>query len=685
MRMSSTTDSTQATTFSSNADYASGGVGLPSSWAWQADRQAMAARMEMLERRIAEVERDRRAAAAGYRRAMLECLALRRERSEQALGKVVPAEEVAALERDREAIRHDRDAKAEVVQRVVAEIEALRSDRDSKAEVVQRLVVEIEALRSDRDAKAQIVDRLIGELDAIRQDRDASLAAAESDRDALRRDRDSTAANAARLAGELSARSATLETESTMHRDDVQRLRDGTLVLRQKIAATQTAIAETSARELERKAIFKGAQDLLFHAFRKHRLPGYAQHVPAGTAEREGLHVGVDAMEIVFGISGGVEVYMKTLVDALLRSRRNVTIVCLPQQVKPLQAMFEHRVGYLVMRSAWAVRHGFSIANALGKTGPNVTARYSMATFSRLAQDAGIALLHSPVQIFSVTDFNIPSVLNLHDLQHLHFPDNFRPSDVAARTRLYGLSAGLADAIIASSEFVRRDIIDKMRVPASKVFTLAVCANPLIEHGLASFGPQQARTRYKLPATYAIYPAQFWPHKNHVNLVEALRLVRERRPAADLHMVLTGSRAHSGWPAVATTIERHRLGDAVHCLDYVPIEHLAGLYKGAVFCVMPSTFEASSYPVIEAQLLGVPAMCSNVTSLPELVRDGAGLLFDPSSPEAIADQMLRWLDDTDDRDAHAVRGQARARAEHTMDGYIEGLARVYDHVLASGN
>lgn len=74
-----------------------------------------------------------------------------------------------------------------------------------------------------------------------------------------------------------------------------------------------------------------------------------------------------------------------------------------------------------------------------------------------------------------------------------------------------------------------------------------------------------------------------------------------------------------------------------------------------------------------------------MTSLPELVREGTGLLFDPSSPEAIAGQMLRWIDDIGDRDAHALRGQARARAEHTMDGYIAGLARVYDHVLAPGN
>jgi glycosyltransferase involved in cell wall biosynthesis len=104
-----------------------------------------------------------------------------------------------------------------------------------------------------------------------------------------------------------------------------------------------------------------------------------------------------------------------------------------------------------------------------------------------------------------------------------------------------------------------------------------------------------------------------------------------RTPRVDFKLVYTGNRIHSGWPKVSEAI---RLG-------------------------MPSTFEASSYSVIEAQLLECPAMCSDVTSLPELTRDGAGPLFDPFDAEDIAAKMLFWLENPENAAAAPRAGHAR--------------------------
>jgi alpha-1,3-rhamnosyl/mannosyltransferase len=116
------------------------------------------------------------------------------------------------------------------------------------------------------------------------------------------------------------------------------------------------------------------------------------------------------------------------------------------------------------------------------------------------------------------------------------------------------------------------------------------------------------------------------------------------------------------------------------CLDYVPVGHLAALYKCAAFCVVPSMFEASSYPVIEAQLFGCPAMCSNVTSLPELMRDGAGLLFDAFDIEDMAAKMMTWLRDPEDAAARAARAAVKVRREHSMTTYASGIANIYQRV-----
>jgi glycosyltransferase involved in cell wall biosynthesis len=349
-----------------------------------------------------------------------------------------------------------------------------------------------------------------------------------------------------------------------------------------------------------------------------------------------------------------------------------------------LQKIFKNRVGYFVVRHTLITRLVIKIVNRiLGKT-KRLTAKNSIATFSSLAEAIGVEILHSPVQIFSILDFNVPSVLNLHDLQHLHFPENFNPLDIEARNYLYGVSAKLADAIIVSSEFVRNDLITQMQVSPTKVFTVPVTWDPMVVNGIEFFTVDHARAKYDLPPTYAFYPAQFWPHKNHNRLVEALRIVRDKLPSYDLKLVFSGYRGHAGWPRVKETINRLGLEGDVICLDHVPVEHLAGLYKGAVYCIMPSIFEASSYPVIEAQILGVPAMCSNVTSLPELMRDDAGLLFDPFDVEDIAAKMMCWLEDPADRRAYADRAMIKVLREHSLVNYIDGILRVYDYVLTKG-
>jgi alpha-1,3-rhamnosyl/mannosyltransferase len=99
--------------------------------------------------------------------------------------------------------------------------------------------------------------------------------------------------------------------------------------------------------------------------------------------------------------------------------------------------------------------------------------------------------------------------------------------------------------------------------------------------------------------------------------------------------------------------------------------------------VVPSLFESSSYPVIEAQTLGVPAMCSAITSLPELIEANAGLLFDPHSPDDIARQMLRWLKDPADRQAYAESGRVRATREHSLQAYASRMRDLYAGITGS--
>jgi glycosyltransferase involved in cell wall biosynthesis len=390
--------------------------------------------------------------------------------------------------------------------------------------------------------------------------------------------------------------------------------------------------------------------------------------------------VGIDALQLVFGVSGGVETYADMLVSALLDAGNRVTLICNARQLPVLRERHGDRAGYFVIGAGPAARLAVKAWNLVRPARERLPADRALLTFSRLAEDLGIEVLHSPVQLFSKLDFRVPAVLNLHDLQHLHHPENFSAEELDTRQQLWARSAALADAVIVSSDFVHRDLVARMGLPASKIHTVPISWNPAVEAGLRSFTVEAARRHYGLPARYAYYPAQFWPHKNHVRLLQALRDVREHRPGTDLKLVLTGYRGHAGWPQVERTIASLGLASDVLCLDHVPVQHVAALYQASLFCVIPSTFEGSSQPVIEAQMLGVPVMCSDLPSISELVADGTGLLFDPLDSGDIAAKMMRWVDDADDRRERSERASVRVRRERSLDGYARRILDVYRSV-----
>jgi len=180
--------------------------------------------------------------------------------------------------------------------------------------------------------------------------------------------------------------------------------------------------------------------------------------------------------------------------------------------------------------------------------------------------------------------------------------------------------------------------------------------------------PIRIRQRYRLPVRYFFYPAQFWPHKNHARIVEAIGLLKG--VGCEANVVFCGSytgelRERTFAAAMALA---HRLGIAnqVHCLGYVPNEHIAALYAEAVGLVMPTFFGPTNIPVLEAWTLDCPVLTSDIRGPREQVGD-AGLLVDPSSVEAIAEGMRRLWEDDVLRGTLIDRGRQRASAYTTAD------------------
>jgi glycosyltransferase involved in cell wall biosynthesis len=159
-----------------------------------------------------------------------------------------------------------------------------------------------------------------------------------------------------------------------------------------------------------------------------------------------------------------------------------------------------------------------------------------------------------------------------------------------------------------------------------------------------------------MPKPYVLYPAQTWPHKNHIRLINALAHLRAQGNRIDLVAV---GRMNEFFPKIEAAIQAAGVSDQIHFLGHVDEEVLAGLYRGAAAVVFPSLFEGWGLPVVEAFAFGLPVAASNASVIPE-VAAGAALLFNPMSEEAIALAVDRVVNDAQLRSDLTKRGAKRS-------------------------
>jgi glycosyltransferase involved in cell wall biosynthesis len=175
---------------------------------------------------------------------------------------------------------------------------------------------------------------------------------------------------------------------------------------------------------------------------------------------------------------------------------------------------------------------------------------------------------------------------------------------------VYGRSVRASRLVIAVSEHVGDDLADRLGYPRDQV--------RVIYHGVdhERFRPDD---REREP--FLLYPANWWPHKNHERLLEAFAAVRTARP--EMRLVLTGAGHPGGLPGGVTSLGR------------VPDERLAELYRSAAALVFPSLYEGFGLPPLEAMACGCPVAVARAGALPEVCGEAA-VYFDPASVEDIA-------------------------------------------------
>ena len=278
-----------------------------------------------------------------------------------------------------------------------------------------------------------------------------------------------------------------------------------------------------------------------------------------------------------------------------------------------------------------------------------------------------------------------PFIFPVHDLQHRlnpRFPEVSAGGIKEEREYLYTNSVSGAAAILVDSETGKEDVLNFYPSGKEKVKVLPYTPPNYLRRDYTNEEMERARQKYRLPPRFIFYPANFWPHKNHRLIIQALNYIKTKRNT-NIPVVFVGAREgmYSSYPEVQEQIRAGGLEDLVHYPGYVTNDEMGCLYKLAEMLVMPTFFGPTNIPYLEAFYLGCPVIGSDIRGIKEQIGD-AGLLVDPESSENLAGAILKIWNDTGLREQLIKKGYEKT-GEWDFDKFSATLNKIIDEVFHS--
>jgi len=380
----------------------------------------------------------------------------------------------------------------------------------------------------------------------------------------------------------------------------------------------------------------------------------------ADPAERlRSRHIGLNLVFLVPGETGGMEVYARELIEAMVAVAPGLRITAFVNR-EAAEARWTDTVPTVTVpvrarrRAEWV--------------------RGEQALLPGLAARAGVDLLHSLASTAPARG-RFRRVATIHDLHYRTIPEAHLGLVGLGMRVLVPLAARRSQLVITGSETSRSELVSLLGVAAEKIQVIphGVGAQPRVE----ALPEGELRGRLGLgdrPVVLSVSAKR--PHKNLPRLIEALAAV----PAPERPVLVVPGYPTSHEDELRAQAARLGVSEDLRLLGWVDAEELEGLYEAAVCVVYPTLAEGFGLPVLEAMRRGVPVACSGTGAVREVAAGGA-LLFDPLRTDAITAAMQTLLADRSERERLRAAGLARA-AQFTWERSARGHLAAYERVLS---
>jgi glycosyltransferase involved in cell wall biosynthesis len=293
--------------------------------------------------------------------------------------------------------------------------------------------------------------------------------------------------------------------------------------------------------------------------------------------------------------------------------------------------------------------------------------------YDLIISEYNIQIIHTPTQHI-IKKPEVKSITTLHDVQELHFPQFFTSAQRAYRAVNFKNAIDRADAVIVSYDHVKNDIINFFSKSGDQVHTVLLDMQDLWCSKIKTRN-NSLLDKYDLPINFLLYPASSWEHKNHLNLIKAIKQLNN----PEINLICTGHQTDHFTDKILPFIKEQGLVSKIKFLGIVTDEDLYELYHTCRAVVVPTLYEAGSFPLMESILMGIPVICSNVTSLPETIGD-VQFVFDPWNINDMANKINKiWSDESYRNDNRCLQ---KIQAEKIkMNHAAEKLDSIYKALI----
>jgi glycosyltransferase involved in cell wall biosynthesis len=366
---------------------------------------------------------------------------------------------------------------------------------------------------------------------------------------------------------------------------------------------------------------------------------------------------------------GGIYQYSKFVLDALKHLSNdgiiNLRIAYIHKEwASIIDGETEFSISYKIKYNLWGMRWSIFIYSLMipGNITRNFFSKFNPIyhQFKQINPDIWIY----PAQDLFSYQMPFKSLSAIHDLMHIYerkFPEISGGYRFYLRQHRFKNLAKFSAGILVDSNVGKMHVENSYKTDAKKIHKLPFIPQEKIEFNQKD--ELQVLRKLGIPKNYIFYPAQFWAHKNHFNLLKASKEAYSK--CENFNIVLTGSPRFE-YKKLVELVKESGLESRVHFVGHLNELELAILYKNARAMIMPTFAGPTNIPPLEANQYGCAVAVSNVYGMPEQLGNAA-IYFDPKSISDISNSICSLWNDRELRTRLINAGYRRANEWNKSD------------------